>query len=69
MIENLLRIALDPVYPPCTDFPRTMSCYVPENIIMSNKFCVIFDDCYDRDRRWEEKFGGVTQNHLYDGEE
>lgn len=54
MMENVFRIAVDPLYPPFMVFPRTMSFCVPENMFQFNKFELIFDSFYDRDFDWEE---------------
>lgn len=52
MIENTIRLAVDTVFQPCMEFPRTMSSTVPENILLFNRFNVLFDDCFDREGGW-----------------
>lgn len=49
MIENAIRLAVDTVFQPCVMFPRSMASNVPENILATNKFSIIFDDFFDRD--------------------
>ena len=52
MLQNVFRIAIDPIYAPFMLFPRTMSFCVPEDMFQCNKFELIFDQCYDRDSEW-----------------
>lgn len=35
-----------------------MGSYVPENVLASNRFCIVFDDFYDREDEWEKIVGG-----------
>ena len=53
MTENCFRIAVDSMFPPFMKFPRTMAFFVPDDILQSNKFELIFDWFFDRDLEWE----------------
>ena len=44
MIENALRISIDPLFPPPQNWPFTKYSLIPDNIIESNKFELIFDE-------------------------
>lgn len=43
MVENVFRVAVDPIFPP-PSFPKSKKHLVPENIYESNKFELIFDE-------------------------
>jgi hypothetical protein len=53
----LLRIALDPIFPPPDNFSNNFKYNIPENSLHYNKFEVIFDS--DRE--------GRQLLHLYEG--
>ena len=44
MIENALRIALDPIFPCPTNWPNNKRHLTPDNILDYNKFEIIFDE-------------------------
>lgn len=50
MMENLFRIAVDPVFRP-NDTPKN-AYYIYESSLESNRFEVIFDSLFDRDFEW-----------------
>lgn len=53
MVENLFRIVIDPLFQPKFIEPsRTLSCYIPENIIDNNRFELIFDSMFDSLPEW-----------------
>jgi tubulin monoglycylase TTLL3/8 len=43
LVENIWKVAIDPLYPPPTQWPKTKRCHVPENPYNTNKFELIFD--------------------------
>jgi len=47
MVENTLRVVLDPIFPPPDNFSNNYKYNIPENSLHYNKFEVIFDS--DRD--------------------
>lgn len=47
MVENLLRMAVDTVFPPPDNFSNTYKYNIPENSLHYNKFEVIFDSDKD----------------------
>ena len=49
MLENLFRIAVDPIFQGRDDIPKSMSYYIYENCLDKNQFQLIFDSLYDRD--------------------
>lgn len=53
MLENLFRIAIDPIYQPSEEISKSKSYYVYENSLDKNKFELIFDSLFDRDLQWE----------------
>lgn len=46
MLENLLRIAIDPIFPP-NQFLKSKKHLIPTNIYENNKFELIFDEKID----------------------
>lgn len=49
MIENIIRIAVDPVFPPPNSSKiNTKHKTIPENVLENNKFELIFDEERDR---------------------
>lgn len=52
LVENVLRIALDPVFPPSM-LPNKESEYsLPDKIAESNRFELIFDSLTESDGEW-----------------
>lgn len=47
MIENALKIAVDPIFPPPKEFPKTKS--IPTDVFESNKFTLIFNSREEQD--------------------
>jgi hypothetical protein len=47
MIENALRIALDPIFPCPTNWPYHKRHQSPDNILETNKYELVFDDSQD----------------------
>lgn len=47
MLENALRIGLDPIFPPSDIVPHNYKYTIAENAVLYNKFELIFDE--DRD--------------------
>lgn len=45
MIENALRIALDPIFPCPANWPAHKRQQLNENVYETNKFELIFDEC------------------------
>jgi hypothetical protein len=43
MVENALRISLDPIFPPPENFNNSFKYTIPENSLHYNKFELIFD--------------------------
>ena len=48
MIENAFKIAVDPLFPPPREYPRSKS--VPTELFESNKFTLIFNSLEERER-------------------
>ena len=68
-MENLFRIAIDPIFQPSQNNPpRNLACYIPENIIERNRFELIFDSLYDRNEIWEQFSLERSQNKVYEDE-
>lgn len=44
MLENALRIGLDPIFPPPDFVPHNYKYNISENAAISNKFELIFDE-------------------------
>lgn len=49
LIDNVLKIAIDPIFPP-PSFPKSKKHYIPESIYENNKFDLIFDSEMDGHR-------------------
>ena len=47
MIENTLRIALDPLFPCPTNWSATRRHLAPDNILETNKYELVFDENRD----------------------
>lgn len=47
MIENAFRIGLDPLFPYPNNWPMQKRHLMPDNIIETNKFELIFDESCD----------------------
>jgi hypothetical protein len=52
MMENLFRLALDPIYQASEDVPKSKSYYIYDNCLEKNRFELIFDSLFDRDLEW-----------------
>ena len=48
MIENAFKIAVDPLFPPPREYPRSKS--VPTELFESNKFTLVFNSLEERER-------------------
>ena len=44
MLENALRIGLDPIFPPTDSVPHNYKYTIAENAAIYNKFELIFDE-------------------------
>jgi hypothetical protein len=47
MVENAMKIAVDPLFPPPKDIPKTKN--LPLDVFESNKFTLIFNSSEDQD--------------------
>ncbi|CAD8209305.1 unnamed protein product [Paramecium pentaurelia] len=50
MVENLFRIAVDPIFPPpfFEEWPQNKKLFIPDNVIENNKFELIFDELIEK---------------------
>ncbi|CAD8122582.1 unnamed protein product [Paramecium sonneborni] len=50
MIENLFRIAVDPIFPPpfFEEWPQNKKLFIPDNVVENNKFELIFDELIEK---------------------
>lgn len=50
MVENLFRIAVDPIFPPpfYDEWPQNKKLFIPDNLLENNKFEIIFDELVDK---------------------
>lgn len=48
--------------------PRNLACYIPDNIIESNRFELIFDSLHDRNIEWEQYSANQNSNKVYEDE-
>lgn len=46
MVENALKIAVDPLFPPPKDIPKTKN--LPSDVFENNKFTLIFNSSEDQ---------------------
>lgn len=53
MLENSLRLSLDPLFPPTSHFPASKRFYLSDNYLKNLKYELIFD---------EDSFSGSMQN-------
>lgn len=44
LIENIWKIAIDPLFPPPETWPKMKRCLIPENPYINNKFELVFDE-------------------------
>lgn len=69
MVENLFRMVVDPVFQPFeNELPRNLACYIPDNIIGSNRFELIFDSLHDRDEKWEAYSRSQNSGKIFEDE-
>ena len=47
LIENVLKIAIDPLFPPPKEYPKTKT--VPSEIFETNKFTLIFNSSEEKE--------------------
>ncbi|CAD8121618.1 unnamed protein product [Paramecium sonneborni] len=50
MVENLFRIAVDPIFPPpfFEEWPQNKKLFIPDNVVENNKFELIFDELIEK---------------------
>ncbi|CAD8199428.1 unnamed protein product [Paramecium octaurelia] len=50
MVENLFRIAIDPIFPPpyFEEWPQNKKLFIPDNVLENNRFELIFDELIDK---------------------
>ena len=48
MVENAFKLAVDPLFPPPRDFPKSKS--LPAELFEGNRFTLIFDGLEERER-------------------
>lgn len=65
MVDNALRLGLDPLYPP-TPSPYNFKPYLTDNSIERNRFELIFDSQYDRQPAYEN---GEHDHCSYDNDD
>jgi hypothetical protein len=75
MLENSIRLAVDPFYPP----PNIHNCkirkiYIPNNVVESNNYELIFDEEQDKERlnkvfSSSKSQNGITNINISDDEE
>ena len=49
MLDNMLKISIDPIMQPNMQNPRSMSNLVPEDFLKSNNFSLMLDSNVDKD--------------------
>ena len=54
LIEQVFRIAIDPIYPPPIVWPKSRRYTIPEFLFENNKFELIFDNQHDKDENLEK---------------
>lgn len=68
MVENALRIALDPIFPPNQECPWVAKFYLPDNFLERNRFELIFDSRCDSNLNFEH-FCASDKEHYEDDDE
>jgi tubulin polyglutamylase TTLL1 len=53
MLENAFRLAVDPLFRPTLSLKVESYYLYDKNFLEKNKFCLIFDEAYDRNPNWE----------------
>ncbi|CAD8193862.1 unnamed protein product [Paramecium pentaurelia] len=50
MVENLFRIAIDPIFPPpyFEEWPQNKRLFIPDNVLENNRFDLIFDELIEK---------------------
>ncbi|CAD8118984.1 unnamed protein product [Paramecium sonneborni] len=50
MVENLFRIAIDPIFPPpyFEEWPQNKKLFIPDNVLENNRFELIFDELIEK---------------------
>ena len=70
MLENMFRLAVDPIFQPMEEgLSRTLSYYIPDNILENNRFELIFDSMFDRINEWEKHCSELKNEEVYEEEE
>mmetsp|Transcript_4990 Transcript_4990/g.4196 ORF Transcript_4990/g.4196 Transcript_4990/m.4196 type:complete len:129 (+) Transcript_4990:1647-2033(+) len=44
MVENVFRVAVDPLFPPPSEWPLSRRNYIPESCLETNKWELLFDE-------------------------
>ena len=69
MLENMFRLAVDPLFRPSV-ISKVESYFLYDKFfLLKNKFVLIFDEKYDRDREWEVYLANYKNPYLHIEEE